>query len=317
MNKSIVIGLLCAKGGQSLYIYAEYLLIENIIINYIILYVTKRFTRTDTSKLRLFLAATVGALYAFVVFFPSLRFLAKFTVKVAISILMIVISFTPSKLYMFIKQFATFYIVTFVFGGAAFASLYFFDIDALMASGIFYIRISDLPTHVKVLAIAIIPSYLLLKFAWSYIQGIISKERVFVPITIMLNSKKADMMALMDTGNSLKDPISETPVIIAEFCAIKELLPSHVQNIFIQYKENNLEIISKIMSRASEEIKFRLIPFKSLGLENGMLLGFKPDNVILKDEDERVLSSIVVGIYNNTLSPDNKYMALLHPEILK
>ncbi|WP_243414685.1 sigma-E processing peptidase SpoIIGA [Sporosalibacterium faouarense] len=298
-----------------MYIYAEYLLIENIVINYIILYVTKRFTRTDTSRLRLILAATLGALYAFVVFFPSLRFLAKFIVKVAVSILIIIVAFSPSKLYKFIKLFATFYIVTFVFGGAVFAFFYFFNVDAFMGGGIFYIR--DLPTLVKLLIIGIFASSILLKFTWGYIQNIISKERVFIPITINLNNKKAKIMALMDTGNSLKDPISDIPVIVVEFCAIKDLLPDNVQRIFDQYKENNLEIISNVMSKSTEEVKFRLIPFKSLGLENGMLLGFKPDTVVLNEEDERVLSNIVVGIYNNTLSPDNKYMALLHPEILK
>lgn len=295
-------------------IYAEYLLIENITINYIILYVTKRFTRTDTSKIRLFLAALVGALYAFVVFFPTLRFMARFMVKIAVSILIIIIAFSPSKVYKFIKLFATFYIVTFVFGGAALAFFYFFSLETFVGGGIFYIK--DIPTLFKLLVVAIPISYLLLKFTWGYIQKIIGRDRVFISIAINLNGKKVDIMALMDTGNSLTDPISDTPVIVAEFCAIKDLLPFSVQNIFSQYKENNLEMISKIMSRATEDMKFRLIPFKSIGAENGMLLGFKPDNVVLKD-DNKVLSNIVVGIYNNALSPDNKYMALLHPELLK
>lgn len=315
MNNSIVMALLCFKGGDILEIVAEYFLLENLIINYIILYATKRFTRTETSNIRLILASLIGALYAFVVFFPSLQFLAKFLVKIAVSILMIIVGFNPAKLYYFIKQIATFYIVTFVFGGAALAFFYFFDIEAFVGGGIFYIQ--GLPSLIKLLILAIFLSLILLKFTWGYIQNIISKEKVFIPITIHLKDKKADIMALMDTGNSLKDPISETPVIVAEFLAIKELLPHNIQNIFLEYKENNLEIISSIMSKTTDEIRFRVIPFKSIGLENGLLLGFKPDKVSLKDENHTTISNIVVGIYNNTLSPDNKYMALLHPEILK
>ena len=64
-----------------MYIYAEYLLIENIIINFIILYVTNKITRTKTSKLRLFIAALVGSIYTLVVFFPSLEFMGKFIIK--------------------------------------------------------------------------------------------------------------------------------------------------------------------------------------------------------------------------------------------
>lgn len=307
-------GELCIKGGEDLEIIAEYYLLENLIINYIILYATKRFTRTETSNLRLIIASLIGALYAFAVFFPSLQFMVKFLAKIAVSILIVIVAFNPVRLYSFVKQFATFYIVTFVFGGAALAFFYFFDIEVFFGEGIFYIQ--GLPSLVKLLFVAIILSLILLKFAWGYIQKIISKERAFIPITIYLNSKRVDIMALMDTGNSLKDPISKTPVIIVEFFALKELLPNNIQDIFLEYNENNLEIISKIMSKATDEIKFRLIPFKSIGLENGMLLGFKPDKVALKDEECTTISNIVVGIYNNSLSPDNKYMALLHPEIL-
>ncbi len=317
MNKSIVKESLL-KGGNSLYIYAEYLILENIIINYIILYVTGRFTRTDTNKIRLSLASLIGALYTLVVFFPSLKFMVNVIVKLAISVLIIIVAYNPSRMYSFLKLFVTFYVVSFAFAGAALALFYFIDIEAFVQGGIFYIKslpIGKFP--LKTLVVAVVLSSILLKFSWGYIQSIMSRDKAFIPISISLNNKVVELMALMDTGNSLKDPISDTPVIVAEFYAIKELLPKNVQNIFLKYSENNLEIITDIMSKATQDIKFRLIPFKSLGSENGMMLGFKPDNVILKDEDEKILSNIVVGIYNNTLSSDNKYMALLHPEILK
>lgn len=300
------------RGGLDLYIYVEYLLLENFIINIIILYVTGKFTKTETSKLRLIIASSIGALYTLVIFSSSLRFMITFIAKIAISILIIIIGFNPSKLFSFIKLISTFYIVSFVFAGASLALFYFTDIDAVTGGGIFYIR--DFP--LKKLFIAIVISVVLIKYTLSYIQNIISKEKVFIPISIDLNNKKVKVTALMDTGNHLKEPISNTPVIVAEFAAIKELLPISVQDIFIKYKENNLEIISNVMSGSTRDIKFRLIPFKSLGQDNGMLLGFKPDKVTLENEEERILSNIVIGIYNNSLSSDNKYMALLHPEIL-
>ena len=79
------------KGGIELYVYAEYLLLENIIINYIILYVTKKITSTRTSKIRLLIAALVGSIYTLVAFFPSLQFMGKFSIKLSISVLMIII----------------------------------------------------------------------------------------------------------------------------------------------------------------------------------------------------------------------------------
>ncbi|MGF7058818.1 sigma-E processing peptidase SpoIIGA [Brassicibacter mesophilus] len=295
-----------------MYIYAEYLLLENIVINYIILYVTKRFTRTKTHNFRLLLASIIGALYTLVVFFPSLRFMTRFIVKISISILIIIVAFNPAKLRKFIKLFATFYVVAFVFAGAALALFYLTDVETYVGSGIFYIK--NFP--IKLLIFAVVMSSILIKLTWGYIQTKMNKSKNYIPITINLNNRKADIVALLDTGNSLKDPISQTPVIIVQFSAIKDLLPERIQTIFIKYKENNLDVVSAVMSETSSEFKFRLIPYKSLGKDNGMLLGFKPDSIIIKADDDKSISDIVIGIYNNNLSSDDEYTALLHPEIL-
>lgn len=295
-----------------MYIYAEYLLLENLAINYIILYVTKRFTRTESNNFRIILASSIGAIYTLVVFFPSLKFMTKFVVKLSVSILIIIIAFNPAKLKKFIKLFATFYIVAFVFAGAALALFYLTDVETYVGNGIFYIK--NFP--ITILFFAIVVSSLLFKFTWEYIQTRMSKSKTFIPITVDLNNKCVEIVALLDTGNSLKDPISHTPVIIVQFSAIRNLLPDKVQNIFLKYKENNLDVVSAVMSEASNDFKFRLIPFKSIGKENGMLLGFKPDRVIIKSDDDKFISDIVIGIYNSNLSSDNEYNALLHPEIL-
>ena len=41
--------------------------------------------------------------------------------------------------------------------------------------------------------------------------------------------------------------------------------------------------------------RFRLIPFSSLGKQNGMLVGFKPDKVLIKfDENEIEKKNVIV-----------------------
>lgn len=301
------------RGCRRLFVYAEYLILENFIINYIILYVTKKFTRSETSIIRLITAALIGAVYTLVVFYPSLRFMTRFLVKFSISVLIIIVAFNPVKLNRFVKLITTFYVVSFIFAGAALALFYFTQTNTILERGVFYI--SDFPA--KILALAVILSWILIKYTWGYIQIKINKSKIFIPITIKYNEQEISITALLDTGNSLKDPISESPVIIVQFSAIRELLPTEIQGIFTKYQENNLGMISKIMTKNCYNMKFRLIPYKSLGKENGMLLGFKPDKVLINEDDEqRVIKDIIVGIYNSKLSNDEKYMALLHPEVL-
>ncbi|MFA5523566.1 MAG: sigma-E processing peptidase SpoIIGA [Tissierellales bacterium] len=294
-----------------MYIWVEYLLLENMVINLLLLHLTGRFTKTEANNIRLLLASFIGAIYALVIFFPSFRFMTKFTIKVSISVLLIIVAFNPTKIKKVVRLIATFYVIAFIFAGASLALFYLAGVDAYAGDGIFYIK--NFPIKVLVLAISI--SYILIKIVWGYIHSILIKSKIYIPIIVSLNNKTVEIIGLLDTGNLLRDPLTQIPVIIIQFSAIKELLPKEVQNIFEKYKENDLHVISEIMVENVTKMKFRLIPFKSLGKENGMLIGFKPDNVIIKDDEDKSFCEIIVGIYNNNLSNDDKYVALLHPEM--
>ena len=55
-------------------VYGEYLFIENLFMNWLILHLTNYFSKMRTARYKIWLGAAVGAIYAFVVFFPNLRF---------------------------------------------------------------------------------------------------------------------------------------------------------------------------------------------------------------------------------------------------
>lgn len=294
-------------------VYLDILILENLIMNYIILWVTAKFSKEQTSQIRLILSSLVGALYATVIFFPALKFIYTFVYKILISFIMIVIAFYPQKLRQFLKLISTFYIVSFVFGGAAFGLFYFTDIGAIISNGVFYI--SNFP--IKILIISSILSYLIIKFVWSAVQSRISKENMYVILDIIFDNKKINLKALIDTANSLYDPISNLPVIIVEFDAIKDLLPDDIKEVFNASKENDLNLITNVVSNSDWISRFRLIPYTSLGKENGILIGFRPDEINIEETNStREIKNIIVGIYNKKLSKDQSYNALLHPEII-
>jgi stage II sporulation protein GA (sporulation sigma-E factor processing peptidase) len=48
-----------------------------------------------------------------------------------------------------------------------------------------------------------------------------------------------------------------------------------------------------------------------------MLIGFRPDFIeIDRDNEKKGISDVIVGIYNKTLSKNEKYKALLSPELM-
>ncbi len=293
-------------------VYAEYLLLENVIINYIILYATKKFARIETSKARMIISSIIGSIYCLVIFIPFFKIFTTFFIKLAVSVLMIIIAFNPVKLKKFMKLIVVFYIVTFVFAGASLAVFYLTNAKIYVGKGIFYIK--EFPF--KLLVISIVIACILIRAAIVHFKINFNKENIYVPITIVLNNKKTEVNALVDTGNSLNDPLTDMPVIIVQFSALEELLPKDIKDVFNECKSSNLEVISKLMTESVSEIKFRVIPYKSLGKENGMLLGFKPDEVIINVEQKRSIKEIIIGVYNKAFSDDEEYVALLHPEIL-
>lgn len=297
-----------------MYIYAEYLLIENIIINYIILYVTKKITRTKTSKLRIFIASLVGSIYTLVAFFPSLQFMGKFIIKFSISMLMIIIAFNSEKFNHFLKQISAFYMISFVFAGTIMGIFYILNNNFILTKFSF----ENFGELIKFLAIGIGLAILLIRYILRFHQYRISKENYITNVVIGLNNKEVELAALIDTGNSLKEPITQQPVIIAEYCIIKSILPEMVKKAYSERKELDLIFIAKIMEEIGDDIKLRLIPFKSLGNDSGILIGFKPDTIkiYLENETKRLTEDIIVAIYNDKLAADEQYNGLLHPEIL-
>lgn len=145
----------------------------------------------------------------------------------------------------------------------------------------------------------------------------VKRERIITEIIILLDNKKVAIMALVDTGNALNEPITKAPVVIAEYSAIKELLPIDAQKIFEQDNKNDFNMIAHIMSDSDLLTRFRVIPFKSLGKDNGMLLGFKPDEVqLVENKKQQNIKNIIIGVYNKKLSNSGEYSALIHPDIL-
>lgn len=296
-------------------VYIDILFLENVVINYLILMVTARFSKSQVSSLRLLAGAAVGAVYVVIlVLFPGMQVYNSILAKIALGFLIIGVAFTPVKLKTFIKVLAIFLISTFIFAGAAFAFLYMNQSGGFVQNGIVYLFWQSKWTLLffSIMAVAII-----IKVFWEVIQVRLTRDKLLLPLIITFEKKTIGMEALVDTGNSLHDPLTNMPVVVVEFKVIKELLPPDIKLIFEQSKENDLASVTDIVSKSAWFSRFRLIPFTSLGKENGMLLGFKPDYIeIGKDSEKKGVSEVIVGIYNRALSKNEKYNALLSPELI-
>ena len=61
--------------------------------------------------------------------------------------------------------------------------------------------------------------------------------------------------------------------------------------------------------------RLRIIPFSSLGKQNGMLIGIKPDKFEVINEQIEEKNNVIIGIYNKSLTKRGEYNALIGMEL--
>ena len=227
--------------------------------------------------------------------------------KIVLSIIMVYIAYKPKNTKILIKQVIIFYLTSFLFGGVAFAMLYVIKPqEILMKNGLF---LGTYPLKTVFLG-AVIASIILIT-AFKIVKTKISKKDMYCNIKIYINEKMVGTTAMIDTGNMLKDPITGNPVIVVEATLLEQILPREI----LQNIEN---IMGGEFENVTEEIKnqyiskLKLIPYSSLGKQNGMLLGIKADKVkIINQEEEIEKDNVIIGIYTKSLTKRGEYRALV------
>lgn len=298
------------------YIYPDVALAVSLLMNFLILWGTAKINKTELRWLRISSGAAVGALYSCAAAFPQMSYLHSFWLKVPFSVGMVAVAFMPVNIKRFTAITAIFYIISFTLGGLFIGILFF------LSSSPFYsylINLSDLISRYfyQGLALTAAAYILVTKFAGRLLHKRLSQSVFLVPVKVLFEGSEVEVQALIDTGNRLQDPLSRTPVVIVEYGAIKEMFAVEIRRAFEHSPDLDLMLILDSIYQTSWSTRFRVIPFTSLGRENGILVGFKPDKIEIFNEGVQVsTSNVIVGIYRQELSPEGGYRALLHPDVL-
>lgn len=91
----------------------------------------------------------------------------------------------------------------------------------------------------------------------------------YVPVTICHEGRCVSLMALVDTGNTLIDPVTGCPVLVVEAASAKALLPFAAGEL--------AHPLETMLSRKHQNL--RLIPYTAVGQPGGFLLAIRPDSV--------------------------------------
>ncbi len=293
-------------------------------MNYIILFATLVIIKAKAKhqQIRLLLSSFIGSIYAVIVYLNVLKIYSNIIAKVTLSIAMVYIAFGAKNFKQLLKQMLIFYLVSFIFGGCTFALIYFIKPENVQIhNGVF---VGTYPIKVAIIAGAV--AFIITQIAFKINKIKLDRKNQFVNVEIFYKDNVLKTKALLDSGNMLKDPISGMPVAVVEKQELEKIIPEE----FLDYVERIMGGDLKFThdENASNEYlkgkfneylsKIRMVPFMSIGKENGMLIGIRVDKIKLKTDDIKVeKENIIVGIYNKKLTKDNRYNALIGLNLLE
>ncbi len=280
-------------------VYIDSLFLLNLVVNYLLLLSAARLSGEIIRRPRLTLGAALGALYAALIFFPGMGFLLHPLCKLAAAVLMLLCAFGGSRRLLRVS--IVFFGVSAAFGGGIFAIELLGGRGLSLKNGIFY---SAMDLRLILLSAAACYAVITMVFRRSACHSGPSRE--LVPAVLMLNGRRLALTALVDTGNTLTDPVTNRPVMVAEGEKLCALFPEGEgpDQTDLRDPVAGLERLSAAAGRG----RYRLLPYQAVGVECGMLLALRMDGVKVGEVD---YGGILVALSPTRLSDGGGYSALI------
>ncbi len=280
-------------------IYVDVLFLINFIINYLILFSASHIGSARKRRFYIMLGALIGAFYGVAVFFKELSFLTSFIFKAGVATLMTGVSFGFRDAKKLLRMTLIFFLISLAFGGTVlFAYL-------LGAGGICEVRNNTYYIHIPLSTLLLTSgaAYILLSIVFYRKSG--AKKQEFCEISVEHDGKRTDFTALYDTGNTLCDPLTNAPVIICDYKAARDILPESARLVL---DTKNPDTFPSAIAELPESLKFRLVPYKTVGSAFSTLLAFKPQNVTVDKKKDR---DIILALSPEKISDGGAYSALI------
>lgn len=270
-------------------VYADVLVILNTYVNFALLRLTAVIDRKKVGRLRIFLAALIGGVYSLIILWEDLGNIFVLISKITVSVLMVLAAFGFVNLRSFLRSFAVFFGVSFVFAGLMLALWLFAAPDGMLFNnGTVYFRF-DTMTLLVLTAL----SYALVRLIFLFGEKHTPKGSIY-DVCITLCGKEIKCSGLCDSGSSLCDWYTSLPVIL--------ISPELIENIPPGFFES--------------ETNTRFIPAQTAGGET-LIKIFRPDKIQIKGTDcDLATSDAYIGISPTKLT-SGEFRAVIPHKIIK
>lgn len=262
-------------------IYGEYLFIENFITTLLLLLLTGKLTGYIPNKSRLILGSTLGAISSFMLV-VSMPIWISIMLRIGAGAMCALLTFGRQNI---LAVATVYFLLTFASGGMVMAILLWMQESAINHQGIVYM---ESVTYFRLLSMGI------LAFGFTYWFIKLVRKRsigtsVMGTVSLVIENKEYTFRAYVDSGNSLKEPLSGKPVVLIDRKGA-EKLPFEPSNFPKRYG---------------------LIPYKAVGVDYGVLEGIRTDEIIY---DKCIFPGAYLAFYEGIFG---EYEILLNKDFLE
>lgn len=264
-------------------VYIDSLFLLDFIIDYLLLLLTGKVTGSPLVRWRLFLSAALGGIYSVLCVISGLSVLIHPLLKLAAAVFLVLLAYGHCRHLLR-------------------CTLVFLTLSAALGGGLYALSLiagNPLPFTVPSLLFFSAVAYAVLSVAGRKLTRHAPSE--FRKISIRLGSRSVCLTALVDTGNTLADPISGQGVLVAEGDALTPLLPPQAD-----YRHP-----TQCFENLPDPGRFRLLPYRSVGVDGGLLLAVRTDSLMVNGKP---FPNRLVALSPTPVSDTGTYQALLFEE---
>ena len=251
-------------------------------MTFFLLQITSKLSKKDNKTFRLILASSVGGLYSFIILFDELPIAITLLSKIIIAFVIVGIAFKFYRLSSYLTTTLIFFFSSFVVLGVVVA-IYFITNNDLIAinNSVVYFDISA-----RGLLISAFFAYCLSCIIVRLYNKKLAKDEMY-SLEITNNNKTVKLFAFVDTGNKLREPFSNAPVIVVDSSKLNDFVG---------------------------DSKIRLIPTTTVN-GDALLTAFKPEKLVVKSSGRReIIDNAYIALSNDVKS--EQFSAIINPEIL-
>ena len=128
---------------------------------------------------------------------------------------------------------------------------------------------------------------------------------------VCLRGKTVNFSSLVDTGNSLRDPLTGSRVLVCELNVLMPLFTEGERHVLLEYGDNPMAIPEEAAKLTGKNM-FRLVPYRAVGVKGGFLAAFKPDRLCY---DGKEVQNPLVAVTLSTVSDGGSYSALAGADV--